>query len=459
MKTLLSLAFFIAAFAHGAEFPELGVAPEKYADGRAGRRAVEWYRHYGDPAWGGDTNYLDRFSVAKPVDGGSAGRPLLVVLHWRGAGFPGKGVDMQTGLADEKDRVFSAPDDFYILSLDDIRNYNVFVNRTHDQYWWGATPSYAGPTVEDVPRLLGKVTPCERRIMDCVEWTVRRYSIDRDRVYLCGNSMGGQATLAIGLAHGEVFAALNANVPATVWYAAARLGIVDAGGAPARRPACAGFVDPPVCVEWSGVDDVWSRERNVLHEGMERLKWQRILLWGDYGHCGSVRAARQKNDLVERFDWLSVRRSEAYPAFTSASCDDKMPWPLRTWKPHRCWFWGWKGDIDRAEMEIASGAPVSGQVNAFFRWRTKRDDDGGLEMDLWIAGSEELGTRQFQPPMAAIADVTLRRVQSRAMASASKVRWTFGDSSGVAVRGEGGGFTVRDIGIMRAPKTLRAEPL
>ncbi len=457
MKTLLSLALFIAAVAHAAEFPELGIAPEKYEDGRAGRRAVEWYRHYGDPAWGGDTNYLDRFSVAKPVDGGSAGRPLLVVLHWRGAGCPGKGVDMQTGLADEKDRVFSAPDDFYILSLDDIRNYNVFVNRTHDQYWWGATPSYAGPTVGDVPRLLGKVTPCERRIMDCVEWTVRRYSIDRDRVYLCGNSMGGQATLAIGLAHGEVFAALNANVPATVWYAAARLGIVEADGTPARRPACVGLADPPVCVEWSGVDDVWSRERNVLHEGMERLKWQRILLWGDYGHCGSVRAARLKNDLVERFDWLSVRRNEAYPAFTSASCDDKMPWPLRTWKPHRCWFWGWKGDIDRAEMEVACGAPVCGQVNAFFRWRTKRDDDGGLEMDLWIAGADEIGTRQFQPPEAAIADVTVRRIQSRKIASARKVRWTFGDSSGVAARGEGGDLTVRDLGITRNPLTLRLE--
>lgn len=458
MKALIAIALIFAAAAHAAESVELGVSPEKYADGKAGRRAVEWYRHYGDPAWGGDTNYLDRFSVAKPVDGGGAGRPLLVVLHWRGAGCPGKGVDMQTGLADEKDRVFSAPDDFYILSLDDIRDYNVFVNRTHDQYWWGATPSYAGPTVEDVPRLLGKVTPCERRVMDCVEWTVRRYSIDRDRVYMCGNSMGGQATLAIGLAHGDVFAALNANVPATVWYAAARLGIVEADGTPSRRLASAVPADPPVCVEWSGVDDVWSRERNVLHEGMERLKWQRILLWGDYGHCGSVSAARQKNDLVERFDWLSVRRNEAYPAFTSASCDDKMPWPLRTWKPHRCWFWGWKGDIDRAEMEVACGAPVSGQVNAFFLWRTKRDDEEGLEMDLWVAGADEIGTRQFQPPEAAIADVTVRRIQSRALAAARSVRWTFGGSSGVATRGEDGALTIRDLGITRTPTTLKLAP-
>ena len=208
-------------------------------------------------------------------------------------------------------------------------------------------------------------------------------------------------------------------------------------------------------MEWSGVDDVWSRERNVLHEGMERLKLQRILLWGDYGHCGSVSAARLKNDLVERFDWLSVKRNEAYPAFTSASCDDKMPWPLRTWKPHRCWFWGWKGDIDRAEMEVACGAPVCGQVNAFFRWRTKKDDDEALEMDVWLADAKELGTDRILPPEAAIADMTVRRIQSRVIASARTVFWSFGGMSGEAVRGEDGSFTIRNLGITQTPKTMR----
>ncbi|MBQ8126453.1 MAG: prolyl oligopeptidase family serine peptidase, partial [Kiritimatiellae bacterium] len=202
----------------------LNLSPERYDTETVGRRTVDWYRHTGDPAWGDPvTNFVDRFSVAKPVDGDAPGRPLLVVLHWRGAGWPGKGVDLQTRLVDEKDRVFSAPDDFYVLNLDDIRDYHVLLNRTHDQYWWGATPAYRGPTAADVPRLMAGETPCERRVLDSVEWTCRRYAIDRDRVYLCGNSMGGQAAYAIGLAHGEIFAAINANVPATAWFAAARL--------------------------------------------------------------------------------------------------------------------------------------------------------------------------------------------------------------------------------------------
>ncbi len=376
----------------------LNLAPEMTEECRVGRRAVTWYRHLGDPAWGGDTNYWDRFSVVKPVDGEHVGRPLLVVLHWRGAGWPGKGVDMQTALADEKGRNFSAPDDFYILNLDDIRDYHVLWNRAHDQYWWGATPNYKGPTQEDVPRLSQGETACEKRVLDSVEWVIRQYGIDRNRVYLCGNSMGGQAAYAIGLAHGEVFAAVNANVPATVWFAMARLDFVKA--------------DPPVLVEWSGVDDMWSRDRDVLIRELQARKWHHLILWGDYGHCGHIDEARRKNDLIERFDWLSIQKNEAYPVFTNASSDDKLPWPFKVWKPTYSWFSGWKGDIESAEMEIQDGAPKVGQVNAYFRWKVLKDTDDALEMAIWLASPEELGTTQFAPPASVTADVTIRRIQS-----------------------------------------------
>ncbi len=391
----------------------LNLAPEAFDEDTVGRREVSWYRHLGDPAWGGDTDYWDRFSVVKPVDGDHVGRPLLVVLHWRGAGWPGKGVDMQTELADEKGRNFSAPDDFYILNLDDIRNYHVLWSRTHDQYWWGATPNYKGPTKEDVPRLLKGETACEKRVLDSIEWTIRRYNIDRNRVYLCGNSMGGQATYAIGLAHGEVFAAVNANVPATVWFAAARLGFVDEEGNDVTTWDDARFADPPPVVEWSGVDDMWSRDREVIIRNLQRRRWAHLILWGDYGHCGYVEKARQKNDLIERFDWLAIRKDEPYPVFTNASSDDKLPWPFKVWKPTCSHFSGWKGDIESAEMEIQDGAPKAGQINAYFRWETVKVDEVCVEMAIWLASPEELGTTQFTPPEHATADVTIRRAGPR----------------------------------------------
>ena len=459
-SALVFAAMLLSAGANETPWPKRGLAlaPDRFAEGRVGRRAVDWYRHAADPAWGGDTNAVDRFTVALPVDGNAAGRPLLVVLHSRGAGCPGKGVDMQTELADEKGHVFSAPDGFYILTLDDMRDYNVFLNRTHCDYWWGATPSYAGPTVEDVPRLLNRATPCERRVMDCVEWTVRRYGIDRQRVYLCGNSMGGQAAYAIGLAHGEVFAAVNANVPATAWYAAARLGFVDSMGRDASDWDASRFAEPPVCVEWSGVDDVWSRDRDVVVRSLVKRRWPHIVLWGDFGHCGCVETARDKNDLVEKFDWLSVRRDEAYPAFTSASCDDKLPWPFRVWRPRRRSFLGWRGDIYAADAEIADGAPACGQINAFFRWRGVRDDEGGFGMELRIASADELSTSRFAPPESATADVTVRRIQTPSIAAAHRVEWTFGDASGVSERDSHGALTIHGLRITRDPLTLQIRP-
>ena len=111
-------------------------------------------------------------------------------------------------------------------------------------------------------------------MLDSVEWAIRKYAIDRNRVYLAGNSMGGQGALAVGLPHGEVVAAIHANVPATVWLPAARMGFVGADGVPVPPAAAPSpLADPPVVLDWSGSNDHWSRN----HE----------LLWGGYAGDGT----------------------------------------------------------------------------------------------------------------------------------------------------------------------------
>lgn len=435
----------------------LGIRPERTRVERVGRRSVAWYRHAADPAWGGDCSRIDRFTVAEPVGGARDGAPLLVVLHWRGGGVPSGGVDLQTKSVDEKGRVYSAPDDFYVLTLDDMRDYNVWLFRTHDEYWWGATPRYQGPEKGDVARLAQGETSCEKRVLDSVEWCVRTLGIDRERVYLCGNSMGGQATEAIGLAHGEVFAAVCANVPATVWFAAARLGFVDAAGEETDRIGTDArrFADPPPCVDWSGVDDPWSRDREIFYRGMARRRWALMGLWGDYGHCGEEALARRRNDLVGRFDWMAIRRDEPYPAFTGADCDDRLPWPFSVWKPSHFFFGYFTGDVVSAKTAVADGAPRAGQVNGFFRWRTCAHDEDGVAMELWIAGADEIPTQQFSPPEAAVADVTVRRIRSRALVEADEVAWRFGEACGVIRRGADGALTVPRLRLTRARETLR----
>ena len=105
-------------------------------------------------------------------------------------------------------------------------------------------------------------------------------------------------------------------------------------------------------------------------------------------------------------------------------------------------------------MAIAEGTSPVGQINGFFRWRNIRDDGERLEMELRIAPPEELETRHFAPPEAALADVTVRRVQSPVLAAAPRVRWSFGPASGIAVRDAHGALTIPDLGITRAPRNL-----
>ena len=420
------------------------VSPQYTGNTSAGRREAMWFEHDGIST---NPGVKDRFSVVKPVAASEGNAPLLVVLHWRGAGMPGKGVDMQTQVSDDKDAVFSAPDDFFILNLDDIRDYNIIFGRTHDDYWWGATAEYKGPVEEDVQRLYLKPTPCEERILATVEWVAANFPIDRKRIYLCGNSMGGQAATAIGLAHGDVFAAVNANVPATPWYAVGRLGLDDDSNA-------ARFPDPPIYVDWSGVNDPWSRDRHRVIDSRPSRKWPHIVLWGDFGHCGHVSKAREKNDLVERFDWLSARLDEAYPAFTSASCDDVLPWPFSVWKPKTRWFGPCAGDIYEAEMEPGHRAPKAGGMNAFFRWRNIKDGESGFAMELYIASPEELCTTQFAVPEAAVADVAIRRIQSASISAATQVEWSYGEKTGTVPKQPGGPVIIENLPLTRNKETL-----
>ena len=105
-------------------------------------------------------------------------------------------------------------------------------------------------------------------------------------------------------------------------------------------------------------------------------------------------------------------------------------------------------------MKVAEGAKCSGQVNAFFRWRNVRDDDGGFSMELRVASAEELGTRHFSPPEKVVADVTIWRIQSPRLRDATRVRWRFGEKSGEAVRDAHGALTIPRLELARSPKAL-----
>ena len=431
----------------------LGIKPKETKTETIGRRTVVWYSHESDPAWQAKRPYKDRFTVAKPVAGDKAGAPLMVQLHSRGGGKPSGGIEAQAKRADDKNSVYEPKDDFYVLALDSMRDFDVAKNKTHDEFWWGACGKFCGPKENDIARLRKGETSCEKRVLDTIEWVVRTYKIDRNRIYLCGNSMGGQGALAIGLPHGEIFAAIDANVPATIWFSAARMDFVDDKGTdnPAFDPEK--FADPPFLVDWSGSDDVWSRNHDVLYRNMANHKFAILGLWGDFGHCGDVEKARTKNPMIERFDWTAIVKNAAYPVFTNASTDDVLPWPFSVWKPNVNTYGGWSGDIKGdSKKEIAAGAKPVGQVNGFFRWENVADAAKGLKMNLYLASSSDVGG--VDVPASSTADVSIRRIQSVKLQPGQSVTWTFGTKKGTVKVDEHGLVTIPGLVINAKKQTL-----
>ena len=328
------------------------------------------------------------------------GRPLYVVLH--SAGHNAALAANCTRTRGNHD-IYRAPDDFFALYLDCSGNGNV-------DWWWGYS---AKPGFE--------LSACERRLEKAIEETVTKYGINRDRIYLCGNSMGGSGTLGFGLRHGEIFAAIKANVPAHVDHACDRMGWTKG------LPAGAKLADPPILVDYSAPNDKWSFGHERLMEMMRVRKYPLFLYWGMYGHANNNLRMLAKNDLIHSFDWLSVRKSEIYPVFTSASSDTSSVWPVRR------------------EVE----AP--GQVNAFFRWSDAADTADGACVTLFL---KDLGSKFFVTPSEATATVSLRRLRTLKVRPGDRFAWTFGAQSGTTTVGADGVLTAEGLRIVAKPTTL-----
>ena len=162
---------------------------------------------------------------------------------------------------------------------------------------------------------------------------------------------------------------------------------------------------------------------------MNERKYAIFLYWGPFGHANNHEKIMKVNDLINSFDWLSVKKNEAYPVFTNASTNDPLPWP----------------------DQIAD--KKSGQVNAFFRWKNVRDTQDSIEVAIFLTKPSELKT-SFTIPKEATADVSLRRLQALRVAPGETVQWTFGAASGQAKADAAGCVTIPGLKIAAEPATL-----
>jgi hypothetical protein len=162
---------------------------------------------------------------------------------------------------------------------------------------------------------------------------------------------------------------------------------------------------------------------------MNERKYALFLYWGPFGHANNHENIMKVNDLINSFDWLSVKKNQSYPVFTNASSNDPLPWPNQL--------------TDKK----------AGQINAFFRWKNVRDTPDTIETRLFIVKPSELKTK-FTIPTEATADVSLRRLQTLRVAPGAAVRWTFGTSEGEVRADSAGCVTIPRLKITTEPTSL-----
>ncbi len=373
-------------------------------------RAYDLFEHGVKPEWGYKVPQQDSFVLIHPKNERKSA-PLYVVLHSAGHDVL-KCVNSTRHIGNHD--IYRSPDDFYALYLDCRGN--------PGDWWWG------GMHLRD-PNLIrmnsgGDPAPVERRVVDTVKWVIAKYGIDPDRVYLTGISMGGSGTLGIGMRNGDVFAAIKASIPAGIEHVSHRMGFLS--------PALPGIVripDPPIAIDESAQDDTWSAGHERFVKAMNDRKYALLFYWGPFGHADNHLLIEKVNDLVNSFDWLNVKRNEAYPVFTNASGNSKLLWP---------------DDLQSNSV---------GQVNAFFRWRVLSDTMDKLEMSLFLVSAADLKTT-FDIPKETTADVSLRRIQNGPPASGASFRWAFGTAQGEGRAGPTGLISIPGLKITAEPAIL-----
>jgi len=408
-----SLLAVLPLVAAGNEWPPAtipAIQGTAVADLTINGRPAEIFQHGVKPEWGYQAPQQDTFIVVHPRPE-RKNAPLYVVLH-------SAGHDVVSCLLCTRDvgnhDIYRSPDNFYALYLD---------CRAHQgDWWWGGL--HLGDAHLTKRNSGGDPMPVERRVLDTVHWVIEKYGIDPNRVYLCGISMGGSGTLGIGLRHGDVFAAIKANVPAGIEHAAQRMYFP-----PQTVPANVKIPDPPVVVDFSAQNDGWSAGHDRFAQSMQERHYPLYFYWGPFGHAHSYAAIEKVNDLINSFDWLQVIRNAAYPVFTHASSNDPVPWP-----------------------DAGKGKPV-GQLNAFFRWKNISDTRNKIELALFLATPAVLKTT-FDIPAAATADVSLRRIQQMQLKPGATFHWTFGAATGQGQADTEGLVTIPGLKITAQPTTL-----
>lgn len=272
--------------------------------------------------------------------------PLIVSLHAYGHG-------MKPTNWTEKTAITLIPDD----------NTNGMPFKSN-AWWFGYSDQIGGNLRESV---IENYT--ERRLLYTIKWVRANYSIDPNRIYIRGISMGGTGAISFGMRHPEIFAAIDAMVPQvnpsykdlgwsldkleSIWGKREwRLRTLDGQSVWDRQNMTAYVKNHPEDLPFLKV---------ISGKGDHLIQWGQIppffkmlqesrhgfcAFWGTGGHDDSQTGAPKE---YSRFSTYKIRRNESYPAIYNLSVNSNP-----------------------GDGSYISGDP-SGFMNAGFDWKILKD--------------------------------------------------------------------------------------
>ncbi|HOX07461.1 MAG TPA: hypothetical protein PK280_13745 [Planctomycetota bacterium] len=246
----------------------------------------------------------------------------------------------------------------------------------------------------------------ERRTLWTIDWVIKKYGADPERVYGMGGSMGAWGSISLLLRHPEVFAALYPTMPRM-----RQRGLPGIGGYPkgnelmedgktnylermdSVRFASEHHEDLPFLGWAIGRQDgfaTWQEQADMVkaltasHHGF-------AFAWNNGTHGTDSKSGSAPMNLVKKYyPPAKFARNRSYPAFGNSSINQD-PGP---------------GDPKAGDME--------GGINLGFIWKDVVDEAGKWSVKL----SNDLAKAEMT------VDVTPRRCQQFKLKAGDKLKWT-----------------------------------
>jgi hypothetical protein len=268
----------------------------------------------------------------------------------------------------------------------------------------------------------------ENRLLWMIDWSIRRYGADPQRVSMGGSSMGGLGSINVGFRHPEVFAAVYpATTPFLWWPPSSLVGnqardtqalmadgktrYTDYTNSP--RFAALRHEDMPF-LGWA----VGRRDGN--HNWQEYIDMVKTLTanhhgfafsWNDGGHSEGPRAM---GVISKYYPADKFPRNRSYPAFGNSSIDHKM------------------GNGDKLDGDLVGG------INLGFDWKDVIDEEGKWSVTV----SNDLVKETMT------VDVTPRRCQKFKLNPGAECKWTTSTgATGMVIADTWGLVTVPKVAI------------